>query len=81
MCALASAVRNGSILARLTSESLRFAQDGSAFFGVRRNSVGDFVAGSLKKRNIWVDMGGATPYVVVRLLVTFPRGNVKGNPV
>jgi hypothetical protein len=32
----------------------------------------------LKKRNIWVDTGWATPYVVVRLLVTFHRETLKG---
>ena len=34
--------------------------------------------GECEKRNIWVDMGTGAPYLVVRLLVTFPGGTLKG---
>jgi hypothetical protein len=37
-----------------------------------------FFSFRLKKRNIWVDMIWTAPYVVVRLLVTFPTETLKG---
>jgi hypothetical protein len=43
-----------------------------------RNNFIQFMA---QNRNIWVDMARTTLYLVARLLVTFPGGASKGNPV
>jgi hypothetical protein len=58
----------------LESEILRYA---TLFFRARHGDSQLFYVG-LKKHNIWVDRVRATPYVVVRLLVTFHRETLKG---